>query len=209
MSENPIEPQELTIEEGSYLVRISREAVRRTFFKEPLKFDDVPKKLKRKGAAFVTIETLYGEKRSLRGCIGFIEPIKPLYQTVIEASRAAAFQDPRFPPLRLSELPMITFEVSVLSDKKILPTTPEERLKKVIVGEMGLIARKGFFSGLLLPQVPVEYGWDTETFLMQTCIKAGLSPECWRDPSVEFYYFTARIFAETVPEGEVIERRLK
>ncbi len=209
MSEKPIEPKELTIEEGSYLVRISREAVRRTFFKEPLKFDDVPEKLRRKGAAFVTIETLYGEKRSLRGCIGFIEPIKPLYQTVIEAARAAAFEDPRFPPLRLSELPMITFEVSVLSDKKTLPTSPEERLKKVAIGEMGLIARKGFFSGLLLPQVPVEYGWDTVTFLMQTCIKAGLSPECWRDPSVEFYYFTARIFGETVPEGEIIEKKLK
>ncbi len=209
MSEKPIEPKELTIEEGSYLVRISREAVRRTFFKEPLKFDDVPEKLRRKGAAFVTIETLYGEKRSLRGCIGFIEPIKPLYQTVIEAARAAAFEDPRFPPLRLSELPMITFEVSVLSDKKTLPTSPEERLKKVVIGEMGLIARKGFFSGLLLPQVPVEYGWDTVTFLMQTCIKAGLSPECWRDPSVEFYYFTARIFGETVPEGEIIEKKLK
>ncbi len=209
MSEKPIEPKELTIEEGSYLVKISREAVRRTFFKEPLKFDDVPEKLRRKGAAFVTIETLYGEKRSLRGCIGFIEPIKPLYQTVIEAARAAAFEDPRFPPLRLSELPMITFEVSVLSDKKTLPTSPEERLKKVVIGEMGLIARKGFFSGLLLPQVPVEYGWDTVTFLMQTCIKAGLSPECWRDPSVEFYYFTARIFGETVPEGEIIEKKLK
>jgi len=207
-AEKPLDPEELAEEEGEFLVNLARESVEKSFVGEKPDFSRVPQKLKRKGAAFVTIEKLEGGRKNLRGCIGFVEPVKPLYLTVHEAALAAAFEDPRFPPLRVSETPLVTYEVSVLSPIRRLEGRPEDRPKLVVVGKMGLIAKKGFFSGLLLPQVPVEEGWGETEFLSYTCLKAGLHPECWREDDVEFYFFTARIFAEEFPGGPVRERKL-
>ena len=117
--------------------------------------------------AFVTLK----ERGELRGCIGYISPVKPLYLTVRDVAAAAALEDSRFRPVELRELPQLEFEVSVLS-----PLRRVTDIKQIKVGEHGLVMRKGDREGLLLPQVPVEQHWDRATFLEQTCVKAGLPP---------------------------------
>lgn len=125
----------------------------------------------------------------LRGCIGYVFPTQPLYRTVAETARAAAFDDPRFEPVRLAEAPELKIEISVLSALK--PIAAED----VIVGKHGLVVIEGSRRGLLLPQVPVEWGWDRETFLSQTCMKAGLVPNAWQH-GAELQAFTAEVFGE-------------
>ena len=135
-------------------------------------------------------------------------PVKSLAQTVIEVALEAAFNDPRFPPMERDELPRVTFEVSVLGPLEPLPRDPEGRLRAVRPGLHGLVARRGALQGLLLPEVPVEYMWDAETFLAETCVKAGMPPHCWLDPDVEFYRYVARDWREREPLGDVEERSL-
>jgi len=135
--------------------------------------------------AFVTLH----EGKMLRGCIGHIEAIAPLYQTVRECARAAALHDPRFDPVTPQELPKLHIEISVLSP--FFEISPEQ----VEVGKHGLMISRGVFRGLLLPQVPVHLNWDREQFLSETCRKAGLESEAWRyDAKIQA--FTAQVFAE-------------
>src|SRR6185503_16106920 len=122
---------------------------------------------------------------SLRGCVGIPQPIHPLVSAVARAAVGAAFHDPRFPPVVLRELAGLTVHVSVLSP--LHPITPDA----VVVGVHGLVVRRGGLSGLLLPQVPVAEGWDRETFLAHTCLKAGLPADAWRAPDCELLAFTA------------------
>jgi AmmeMemoRadiSam system protein A len=137
--------------------------------------------------AFVTIK----KRGNLRGCIGFIQAIKPLAITISEMAEAAAFQDPRFPPLRRDELPDLNFEISILSPLKRITDTSE-----IKVGAHGLYVVKGLHSGLLLPQVATEYGWDSRTFLEQTCCKAGLPADAWKNPTTKIYIFSADVFGD-------------
>ena len=125
----------------------------------------------------------------LRGCIGYPAPIKPLYQAVAETARAAAFEDSRFWPVDAEEAPKLKISLSVLS-----PLFPIEA-EQVEVGRHGLAISDGLRRGLLLPQVPVEHGWDRETFLEQTCRKAGLPAGAWRK-SVSLEAFTAEVFGD-------------
>ncbi|ABM80262.1 AmmeMemoRadiSam system protein A [Hyperthermus butylicus] len=212
MSGEQVRPDELTFEEGAYLVRLARRSVEYYFEhgkRMPIP-SDAPEGLLRPGAAFVTITTYYGpEARELRGCIGYVYPVKSLVETVIDVAVEAAFNDPRFPPMNRNELPRVTFEVSVLGPLEPLPSTPEERVKSIVIGRHGLVAKKGFLQGLLLPEVPVEYLWDEETFLAETCVKAGMPPTCWLDSDTEFYRFTSRAWREKTPMGEVEERDLR
>jgi len=145
-------------------------------------------KLAAPGAAFVTL-TKYGR---LRGCIGYTEAVAPLFKVVQECAVAAATEDPRFPPVSPGELPSLRVEVSVLTP--LAPILPEE----VEIGRHGLMVSQGGRRGLLLPQVPVEWGWDRETFLDQACVKAGLPPSAWRHGAT-LQAFTAEVFGE---EGE-------
>lgn len=142
-------------------------------------------KLREPHGAFVTL-TIGG---NLRGCIGHIVGDRPLYETIGEMAEAAAFDDPRFPPLSRAEFEHVAIEISVLS-----PLTPCPDPALVEVGRHGLLVRRGGRSGLLLPQVPVEWGWNRETFLDQTCRKAGMAPGCWRDPATALYWFEAEVF---------------
>jgi AmmeMemoRadiSam system protein A len=139
-------------------------------------------KLKADGAVFVTIKM----NGSLRGCIGHIQPVMPLYQSVIRNAVAACSSDPRFPPMKKDELKDMGVEVSILS-----PLKPLKDVKDIQVGKHGLFIVKGMQSGLLLPQVASELGWNRDTFLEQVCAKAGLSKDAWRD--AELYTFTAEI----------------
>ncbi len=135
--------------------------------------------------AFVTLHL----QSKLRGCIGYVLPAQSLYGTVAEAARAAALEDPRFPPVTPAETPQLKIEISVLSP--LQPIRPEE----VIVGQHGLVVTQGNRRGLLLPQVPVEWNWDCETFLAQTCMKAGLPPDAWQH-GAQLQAFTAEVFGE-------------
>ncbi len=141
--------------------------------------------LEEKKGAFVTLE----KHGHLRGCIGYIYPVKPLFQTINEMARQAAIGDPRFPPLKVDELPDIKIEISVLTPLKKI-----DNIEEIKVGKHGLYIVKGAFSGLLLPQVATDYGWDRETFLQQVSRKAGLPPQAWED--AELYIFEAEIFGE-------------
>jgi AmmeMemoRadiSam system protein A len=138
--------------------------------------------------------TLHLEGR-LRGCIGYVIPTHSLYRTVAETAQAAAFDDPRFSPVTAEEAPRLRIEISVLSP--LHPVRPEE----VVTGVHGLIVTKGGRRGLLLPQVPVEWHWDRETFLSQTCLKAGLPPDAWMQ-DIDLQAFTAEVFGEESPSPE-------
>jgi AmmeMemoRadiSam system protein A len=142
-------------------------------------------KLAAPGAAFVTLT----KNGRLRGCIGYTEAVAPLFKVVQECAVAAATEDPRFPAVSLNELPSLRVEISVLTP--LVPIRPED----VEVGRHGLMITQGRMRGLLLPQVPVEWGWDRETFLDQTCVKAGLPPSAWRHGAT-LQAFTAEVFGE-------------
>ena len=135
--------------------------------------------------AFTTLHLV----QRLRGCVGYPNAIVPLYRTVIETARAAAFDDPRFAPLTLVEAPEVKVSLSVLSPLK--PILADE----VEVGRHGLVVSLNGYRGLLLPQVPVEHGWNRVTFLEQTCRKAGLPTNAWREGAI-IEAFTAEVFRD-------------
>jgi AmmeMemoRadiSam system protein A len=141
--------------------------------------------------AFVSLH----RRGQLRGCIGYIEPIKPLLETVKEMAPAAAFQDPRFRPLQADEMADLEIEISVLTPMRLIKNTDE-----IEVGKDGLFIVKGPNRGLLLPQVATEYHWDRQTFLEHTCNKAGLPPDAWKDPNTQIFTFRAEIFADHPPK---------
>ncbi|MDY9922217.1 TIGR00296 family protein [Methanobacterium sp.] len=181
--------------EGEFLVKLARNAIE-TYIthKKIINIpDDVNYSLKEEMGAFVTLN----RDGDLRGCIGYPEPVKPLAQAVVEVAISAATQDPRFPPVTATELEEIQVEVSVLTKPELVEVRkPAEYLEKVEVGRDGLIVEKGMYRGLLLPQVPVEWNWDIGDFLANTCIKAGLSPDCWLEEGVKLYSFQSQIFSE-------------
>lgn len=145
-----------------------------------------------RSGAFVTIS----RAGALRGCIGTFEASKPLYLTVADMARSAAFDDPRFPPLQKSEYATIGLEISVLTPLRKLDDPSE-----VTVGRHGVYIVRDAYRGVLLPQVATEYGWDRVRFLEETCRKAGLPRDAWRE-GAEIYVFEAEVFGEKVPEGK-------
>ncbi len=155
-----------------------------------------------KRGVFVTLH----EEGELRGCIGYPQPIMPLGQAIVDSAINACSRDPRFPKVRSSELARIEFEVTILTQPEPY-TEPKKMLPElVVIGRDGLIVRKGFNSGLLLPQVAPEWGFDSLEFLSQTSVKAGLPPDAWLDEDAEVQHFQAQIFAEVAPEREVFEK---
>ena len=196
---------------GEFLVKLARKAIEEYLINgrviEPP--ENTPPELWEKMGVFVTLNRYNVPKEmALRGCIGFPLPIYPLVVGTIKAAIHAAVEDPRFPPVRPEELDELTVEVSVLTPPEPVEGPPEERPRKIKVGRDGLIIEKGIYSGLLLPQVPIEWGWDEEEFLAQTCWKAGLPPDCWLDPDTKVYRFTAEIFEEEWPRGPVRRKPL-
>ena len=154
---------------------------------------------------FVTLNNSLG----LRGCIGYPLPDKKLFNALEEAAISAATEDPRFPPVKFEELDSITFEVTVLTPPtKIEVSDSQEYLSKIKIGQDGLIVKYGYNSGLLLPQVPVEYGWNEKEFLEYTCEKAGLPKEYWQKEDVEILKFEGIVFKEKDPNGEIIQEKL-
>ena len=150
---------------------------------------------------FVTLN----KENELRGCIGYSVPVKKLYEGLVDAAISAATRDPRFPPVTLDELNQITFEVTILtSPKEIKVNETSEYLSQIKVGRDGLIVENTFTSGLLLPQVPTEYGWNEEEFLEHTCQKAGLDKNAWKKKSTKISKFQGIIFKEELPNSSIV-----
>ena len=180
----------LSHEQRKQLLRIARESIEAVLQGRRPEVDSaaLDETLNRPSGAFVSLHTKDGD---LRGCIGSIHAIAPLWQAISSSAINAAFRDPRFFPLRADELPDVDIEISVMS-----PIEPVASADEIMVGRDGLIVSRGSRAGLLLPQVATEYGWDRETFLRQTCVKAGLSPESWRSPECRIERFSAEVFGE-------------
>ena len=195
----------LTLSEGTYLVRLARKTIQAQLgINESPRVVDAPEITKEKCGVFVTLNKVEGHDKRLRGCIGLPYPIKPIIDAVQEAADSAAFSDPRFPPVQRTEMNHIVLEVSVLTPPEIIHVSdPREYPEKVEVGKDGLIIGRGYRRGLLLPQVPVEWNWDSEEFLTQCCFKAGLTPDSWLLDGVEISKFQALVFAETEPNGPI------
>ena len=182
----------LTPEEGRTAVRLARSAIERAVGGERMMLPALPPVFGEKRGVFVTIK----QQGRLRGCIGLPYPTRPLGDAIVEAAISAALEDPRFSPVTQSELAGLDLEVTVLTLPRPLECPPQERPGCVEVGKHGLIVSGCGTGGLLLPQVPTEYGWTSSEFLDQTCVKAGLSPGCWRRDDVAVQTFEGQIFEE-------------
>ncbi len=190
-SVNPPTTSEYSPEERELLLQLVHRSIASTLEGRKLDLTPPSAHLAEMRGAFTTLH-LDGR---LRGCIGYVIPVHSLYQTVAETAQAAAFEDPRFAPVTFDEAPHLKVEISVLSP--VQPIRPEE----VVIGVHGLVVTRGGHRGLLLPQVPVAWHWDRETFLSQTCLKAGLPPEAWMQ-DIDLQAFTAEVFGEETPQLE-------
>jgi len=196
-----------SLEEGKAAVRIARSTIEEHLGKNAQPALDVPASFRDKSGLFVTLMT-YPDKE-LRGCIGYSEPIKSISEALREIAIASATRDPRFPRVRKEEMEKLVVDVTLLTPPaQIEYRDPEDLKGQIMIGRDGLIAERGMYSGLLLPQVPVEYGWGVEEFLSHTCMKAGLRPDEWRKGGVRFRKFSGQVFGEGSPGGEVSEMPL-
>ncbi len=199
--------KEISIEDGKILVKTARTIVTE-YLKNKTKIT-LDKKFESNysfnSGVFVTLNNPLG----LRGCIGYPLPDRKLFDVLIEASIAAATEDPRFPPVKSEEIDQITFEVTVLTQpEEIQVSDPKEYPSKIKVGRDGLIVKHGLNSGLLLPQVPVEYTWTEEEFLGHTCEKANLPWDCWKGKETQIQKFEGIVFKEESPNGDVVRGEL-
>jgi AmmeMemoRadiSam system protein B/AmmeMemoRadiSam system protein A len=185
-------PFSLSDPEKSELLALARKSVEhavteKTAYEPAASADDA---LNQERGAFVTLK----ESGALRGCIGYTSAIKPLYLTVRDTATYAALQDPRFKPVSTSELTLLNYEISVLS-----PLRRVMDIQQIKIGQHGLLMKNGNSEGLLLPQVPVEEKWDRQKFLEETCAKAGMNFDCWKDEDTDIFSFTAVVFGEHKP----------
>jgi len=180
--------QELNANEKAALLNIARQAIE-TYMNTGKKYVEPreEKALNRRNGCFVSIK----QGGQLRGCIGNFQSELPLFREVAEMAVASASKDPRFYPMKLDDLHDFTLEISVLS-----PLRKIEGIEEIEVGRHGIYLEKGYYRGVLLPQVATEYGWDCDTFLQQTCLKAGLSPDAWKAEDTEIYIFSADVFSD-------------
>jgi AmmeMemoRadiSam system protein A len=187
-------PPEYSYEERRWLLRLAHWSIRAAVRAQPLSMPDAlpggsaREHLRQPRGAFTTLH----QEGQLRGCIGMIMAVRPLDETVCQTARDAALEDPRFEPVREEELERLQIEISVLSP--MFEIAPEQ----VVVGRHGLMISFQGRRGLLLPQVPLEWGWEREVFLAQTCRKAGLPMEAWRH-GAKIEAFTAEVFGEREP----------
>jgi len=196
------ESKEFSDSDGTELVKMARKAVteilRNNSRIRDMTFDS---KFDFSSGVFVTLN----KKDSLRGCVGFPLPVKKLSEGLIDAAISAATQDTRFSPVTADELDEIVFEVTVLTPPVVVKVNrPSEYLSEIKVGRDGLIVENLYTSGLLLPQVPTEHGWNVEEFLEYTCQKAGLEKDAWKDKATKISRFQGVIFKEEIPNGNII-----
>ena len=199
--------ESISDEDGIMLVQMARSVVTEYItnnnkiseqnFKEKFSFN---------AGVFVTIN----DKSGLRGCIGFPLAVKKLSDALTDAAISASTDDPRFTSITKNELNDLVFEVTGLSGtEEITTSSPDEIINEIKIGRDGLIIEKDFQSGLLLPQVPVEYNWNVKDFLDHTCHKAGLPNDAWKDKTTKISKFQGVIFREVLPNGEIIREKFQ
>ncbi len=170
------------------LLKLARESIKQHLAEQNLPTHlQTDQALQAPAGAFVSLH----QDGELRGCIGTFNADRPLAEVVQEMALAAATGDPRFPSMEAGSLDAVDIEISVLSPRRRI-----EDPKQVVVGTHGIFITRDFYSGVLLPQVATEYGWGREEFLAQTCLKAGLPPEAWKDPKTGIEVFSAQVFGE-------------
>ncbi|RLI87020.1 MAG: TIGR00296 family protein [Archaeoglobales archaeon] len=192
--------EKLSVDEGIKAVKLARRAIETYLESGEVIKERYTGAFEKQRGVFTTL-TKSGD---LRGCIGYPYPIKRLDEAIIESAISAAVNDPRFPPVKLKEMDEICVEVTVLTLPEKINAKPVELPKHIEIGKHGLLIKMGPFSGLLLPQVAVEFGFDAEEFLSHTCMKANLPPDCWLT-GAEVYRFEGQIFKEVKPRGEIVE----
>jgi len=195
-----------SLAEGEFLVKTARKVIEKYLETGERAKVEVGEKFKKKLGVFVTLES--HPQKELRGCIGYPYPTEPLITALTNAAISAAVHDPRFPPVSKEEFERLVVEITVLTEPKPIGVKDRKDMpSKVKVGKHGLIIEYGPFSGLLLPQVAVEYRWGAEEFLAETCWKAGLSPDMWLDKNALVYSFEGQIFSEESPNGKIVEKK--
>ena len=191
----------MDLKEGKIAVELARRAAENFLSGKVQKPERLPQVFYENHGAFVTLHT-YPE-RELRGCIGYPEPGFPLHKALTDCAIHAC-QDPRFSPVRRSELSKIVVEASIIMRSEVIRCPdPKEYPNNITIGRDGLIIKKGFKSGLLLPQVAMEQNLSPEQFLDQTCMKAGLNPKAWMERDCVICRFEAEVFGEKTPGGKV------
>jgi uncharacterized protein (TIGR00296 family) len=196
----------LSLVEGTKAVQFARHILEEYVKREKKSSPNLGKSFHQKQGVFVTLHTF--PDHELRGCIGIPLPIMTLQDAIIESAQSVT-RDPRFPPLTETELDKIIVEVTVLTKPELIKVKqPQDYPAHIDIGRDGLIVEQSFYKGLLLPQVPVEQGWDKEEFLSHTCMKAGLLPDAWFDKDIKISKFSGQIFTETKPKGTIKEKRL-
>jgi len=185
ISSSTAQPDEFSSEERVLLLQLAHESIAATLERREISLIPPTAHMAKPRGAFTTLYY----RNALRGCVGYVLPIKPLNVTVAETACGAAFEDSRFSPVTLDEARELQVSLSVLSPPQLIQ--PDQ----IEIGRHGLLITLGPYRGLLLPQVPVEHEWDRRTFLEQTCRKAGLPPNAWQmDAKLEA--FTAEVFAD-------------
>lgn len=193
-----------TLEEGTVAVEVARKVVECFTKGKPYPDFDFPESFEKETGVFVTINTFPDER--LRGCIGYPSPVYLLREALVKAAEGVT-EDPRFPRLSAEELEGITVEVSLLTVPALIEVDSAlDYPKNIEIGKDGLIVEKGLDRGLLLPQVPVEWNWNEEEFLSQTCMKARLPPDAWFDRDTKIFKFNSEIFGEIGPKGQIIRK---
>jgi uncharacterized protein (TIGR00296 family) len=196
----------LSLTQGTGAVRFARRVITAYVTKKQTPTSALGKPFQEKQGVFVTLHT-YPE-HDLRGCIGIPLPVMMLSDAIVESAQSAT-QDPRFSPLAAQELEKVIIELTVLTKPELIKVKePKEYLSHITIGRDGLIVEQGFYKGLLLPQVPVEQGWDIEEFLSYTCTKASLPPDAWFEKTTKISKFSGQIFTEEKPNGPVKEKTL-
>lgn len=197
----------LTENEGKIAVKLARDTIE-TYLRTREMMDgseiELPPIFKEKRGVFVTLT----KNGALRGCIGHPYPESPLKYAITDSAISAGFRDPRFPPLYIDELNQVKVEVTILTPPEKMKAAPKELPGLIEIGRHGLIVKKGYRQGLLLPQVAPENDMDEIDFLSHTCLKAGLEPDAWLT-GAEVYCFEGQIFTEKEPNGEVIEKQFE
>jgi AmmeMemoRadiSam system protein A len=183
----------LSVSDRKLLLLLARERIESTLAGRQPKYPAATPAVGAPAGGFVTLHRTDAGRRALRGCIGQIDPSCTMYEVVREMAYSAAFADYRFQPVTADEWPRIDIEISVLSPLREITNTDQ-----VVPGRHGLYVTDGSRSGLLLPQVASERHWNTDTFLRQTCRKAGLPEDAHHDPETTIFVFTAEVFDEAL-----------
>lgn len=196
--------KEFSLADGRELIKVARKSIDYTSASgKRLSETTEKKRLLEKRGCFVTLNTF--PDNELRGCVGFPYPVLPLWNAVIEGAMQAAFNDTRFSRVQANELDKILLEISILTVPEEISGGKSGLAEDIVIGEDGLIIKKGGHSGLLLPQVAREHNWSAETFLDECCRKAGVVPGSWRQKGCSVFKFQAQIFSEKEPNGEIEE----